>query len=106
MVVERADLGRFDGVLRAALPITALQVELAALFRKRRQRRGLGPARHHGRPPRIGGRSPFRLTNACSVGLTADLDCVDKRELHRDVRFDLTNEYRNAAHLIEVLAPT
>lgn len=45
---------------------------------------------------------PFRLTNACSVGLTADPDCVEKRELHRDVLFDVPNEYRDATHLTNV----
>jgi len=42
--------------------------------------------------------SPLRLTNACSADLRAGTDCVEKRELHRDVLFDET-KYRDTLHL-------
>lgn len=33
---------------------------------------------------------PFRLINACSIGPTADPECVEKKlELHRAVLFDV-----------------
>jgi len=35
--------------------------------------------------------SPLCLTNACSADLRGGTDCVEKRELHRDVLFDATN---------------
>ena len=42
--------------------------------------------------------SPLRLTDACSADLRAGTDCVEKRELHRDVLFNET-KYRDTLRL-------